>query len=192
MDPRVDKLVDDLRHPDDEVRKKALNELSKLEDKVHAVAAIHWTMLNDVDDEIRRHARDIYGRIGEQQKSAAASTPVKGASRTAFPDREERRVHLKPTLGWPNPYGTWSIHFSLFSITLLVAAQLIQIPFFNEEVTFLQILRYIGMGFTIPGLLLGVLGLAKAGERKKSTPAWGLGLNGAILLISIWNLLMRS
>ncbi len=191
MDPKIDKLITDLRDSNPDVRREALDELSKLEDRKHAIPAIHWTMLNDVDDGIREYAREIYLRIGKQEKAKVKTGEEELSGREAKPGKEERRVHLKPTMGWPNPFGTWSIHFSLMSITLIIASSLIQILVGNEEIPFLIMLHYIGLGCTIPGLLLGIIGLVRARERKKSTPVWGLILNGSIILIGAWNLAMQ-
>ena len=191
MDPKVDKLITDLRNDDVDVRREALDELSKLEDRKYAIPAIHWTMLNDVDNGIREYAREIYLRIGKQEKAGVETAADETSAREAEPAKEEKRVHLKPTMGWPNPFGTWSIHFSLLSITLIIVSSLIQLPFGSEEIPFLIMLQYIGLGCTIPGLFLAVIGLVRARERKKSTPVWGLILNGSIIVIGTWSLIMQ-
>ena len=190
MDPKIDRLITDLRDTDAEIRRRALDELSEVDDRKHIVPAIHWTMLNDIDDDIREYARGIYLKIGEQEKAAAAAVAEEAPAKKDEAAEEEQRVHIRPALGWPNPWGTWSVHFSLFSIGLIIVALLWGIPYAAKP-NFLQILEYVGLGLTIPGIFLGIIGLALAGERKKTTPIAGLILNGIILLIGIWNTILK-
>jgi hypothetical protein len=191
MDPKIDRLITELRDSDSEVRRRALDELSGVDDKKHVVPAIHWTMLNDIDDEIREYARGIYLKIGEQQKASAAAAAEKASADETEAKKEERRVHIRPALGWPNPWGTWSVHFSLFSIGLIIVALLWGIPYAASKPGFLQVLEFIGLGLTVPGIFLGIMGLVLAGERKKTTPTAGIILNGVILLTGIWNLILK-
>ena len=191
MDPKIDRLITELRDSDSEIRRRALDELSEVDDKKHVVPAIHWTMLNDIDDEIREYAREIYLKIGEQQKTAAAVVAEEAPAKKTEAVEEERRVHIRPALGWPNPWGTWSVHFSLFSIGLIIVTLLWGIAYGAAKPDFLQILEYVGLGLTVPGIFLGIMGLVLAGKRKKTTPIAGLILNGIILLIGIWNTILR-
>lgn len=191
MDPKLDELVVKLRHTDTDVRRQTLDELSHLEDKKHAIPAIHWTMLNDIDDEIRAYAREIYTKMGEQEKGEAPPADTGAAEKqTPTPEekkeeREERRVHLKPVIDRePNKCGSWSIHLSAIALVLIFAAHLWNIPYANEKMPFLETVKLIAFGLTIPGLILGLIGLGVT-DRKKSTPVAGLIFNSLILLAGI-------
>jgi hypothetical protein len=191
MDPRIDKLVTDLRDADVEARRCALEELSKVEDRKHVVAAIHWTMLNDMDDEIRAFAHEIYIKIGEKEKGILAEPPTKTTAAKEKPaaPEPERRVHIKPVFDRdPNVPGSWSVHFALISIGLIILATLWHIPYMQEKVLFLDVIHYIGLGCSVPGLLLGIIGL-RVKDRPSGSALWGIILNAAILLIGIWNIL---
>lgn len=215
MDPIIDRLVMDLRDLDVEVRRNALNELSNVKDKKHVVAAIHWTMLNDMDDGIRAYAREIYVKIGESekkiepvrelakpaeeiiqpkavQKTAQKEPVLKQVSEIVGVDRKipvqpENRPHIKPVLERePNLAGSWSVHFSLISIGIIIVATLWHLPYGAEEVFFLDLIGYIGLACTIPGIILGIIGL-RSKDRPTGSALWGIILNVSILLIGSWN-----
>ena len=160
------------------MRRNALNELSKVEDRKHVIAAIHWTMLNDMDDDIRAYAREIYVKIGETEKKTepvqepkkpAVEIPAQNVVQKTVPkqpvlkhvseivevDRTipvqpENRPHIKPVLGQEsNVPGSWSVHFSLISIGIIIVATLWHMGYMQEEVLFLDILGYI-VGCTLP------------------------------------------
>lgn len=210
MDPIIDKLVMQLRDVDIEVRRNALTELSNVKDKKYVVTAIHWTMLNDMDDSIRAYAREIYIKIGEQEKKTPPSqadetpakiTPLKPVEKPpvlksvsehsvidrTIPVQPENRPHIKPVLEHePNLYGSWSVHFSLISIGIIIVATIWHLPYGAEEVFFLDLIGYIGLACTIPGIILGIIGL-RAKDCPTGSSIWGIILNVSILLIGAWN-----
>jgi len=190
MDPMIEALVTKLRDTDVEVRKEALDKLSEVDDRKYVVPAIHWTMMNDMDEEIRSHARKIYERMGELEKAGSHSSIVDAGAGAASAGSEESRTRVRPAMGWPNLWGTWSIHFSLLSILIIIVAMLWCIPYGSKIPRFLQILEFVGLSFAVPGMGLGVAGMILAGERKRSTSIGGLVLNGIILLIGIWKMIM--
>jgi len=87
---KIGRLIEDLKNVDLNVRRRAISKLAKL-DTEHAETALHWAMVNDLDEEIRDLAHSAYEQIHAKQ------TPVTEQAKPAKPAPKAGRPHSLST-----------------------------------------------------------------------------------------------
>ncbi len=83
---KIGRLIEDLKDIDIDVRRRAIDKLTKLDAK-HAEAALHWAMVNDLDEEIRTLARSAYEQMHAEQPPATEETQPQPTKPEPKPER---------------------------------------------------------------------------------------------------------
>jgi len=184
---RVDALVVKLNDISDQVRLEAISELSTI-DREHALPALHWAIQNELDEDVRNAARDAYqklsrAKLAEKTKEAAANDKTRAADRPTV-----RAVTVEE--GTENPSGSLSFKLGVVVAVALVIWVFIQSGQDPDDVPGWMTwwLRIAG-ALSIPGLVFGIIGAAKKGERHIPAIA-GTVLNGFIVIVYVFGVLL--
>jgi hypothetical protein len=184
---RVDALIERLSDVSDQVRLEAIDELSTI-DTEHALPALHWAIQNELDERVRNAARDAYQKLSrvkqaEKVQQAAAEDKTRAADRPKV-----KAVTVEE--GAENPAGSLS-----FKLGVLVAVALVVWVFIQSGQDPGRVpawitwwLRIAG-ALSLPGLVLGIIGVAKKGERHIPAIA-GTVLNSFIVIVYVFAVLL--
>ena len=184
---RVDSLVVKLNDISDQVRLEAINELSTI-DREHALPALHWAIQNELDENVRNAARDAYQKLS-RAKQAEKTKETVAEDKTRAADRPTVRA-VTVEEGAENPAGSLSFKLGVVVAVALVVWVFIQSGQDPGDVPgwITWWLRIAG-ALSLPGLVLGIIGTAKKGERHIPAIA-GTVLNGFIVIIYVFGVLL--
>ncbi len=173
----IGQLIDCLRNECPLVRKRAVDELSRLDDE-HALTALHWAMRNELDEEIRLTAKKAYERLRalhvREEEKEEKETPI-----TKF---VETVIEVPPNL-----FGSWSLRIACISIVLLMVGVLLAAPYMGKPPMFVQIIGHIGRFLPAAGVFAGIVGVVQQNIRKIGAIT-GLTINLVILILGILRL----
>jgi len=181
---QVDALIVKLSDISDQVRLEAIDELSTI-DKEHALPALHWAIQNEFDENVRNAARDAYQKLSRAKEAEKPAAEDK----TRAADRPKVKAVVVEE-GIANPAGQLAFKLGVGVAVALVVWVFIQSGQDPGKVPawITWWLRVAG-AFSLPGLVLGIIGLTKKGERHIPAIA-GTVLNGFIVIIYVFLVLL--
>ncbi len=177
---RVDALIAKLGDVSEQVRLDAIEELSTI-DKEHALPALHWAIQNEMDEEVRNAARDAYQRLSRADQAGSNEAVAEGTDKTRMLHRPKVKAVVLEE-GAANPAGGFSLSIGLVAVAGLVVWGLIGLGQGGETGTFLVWWLRIASGISIPGLVLGIIGVATKRE-KHLTAIAGTVLNALLVIL---------
>jgi hypothetical protein len=184
---RVDALIEKLSDDSDQIRLEAIDELSTI-DKEHALPALHWAIQNELDERVRNAARDAYQKLSRAKQAEKVKEAV-AEDKTRAADRPKVKA-VTVEEGAENPAGSLSFKIGVGVAIALVVWVFIQSGQDPGKVpAWITWWLRIAGAIAYPGLALGVIGLAKKGERHIPAIA-GTVLNAFIAIIYIFLVLL--
>jgi hypothetical protein len=184
---RVDALIAKLGDVDQQVRLEAIEELGTI-DKEHALPALHWAIQNEMDETVRNAARDVYQRLSQVNREVSNNEVDEGGDKTRMLSRPKVKAVVVEE-GAPNPAGDLSLRISLVGIVALMVWLLVELGQAGRRGPVLIWWLRIACGISVPGLVLGIVGMATRGERHLPAIA-GTVLNGLLLILFFFTVVL--